>query len=198
MKRYFTIALLAGLCSAPASAQKIPAGSAPMIDGKHHNDEWNDARDIQLPNGFHLYLKENDQFVFVSLASRGDSIGYVSLFIETESSPITDLHSSARLGERTLFDGRFYEWNEIFPDDNWFNNREWISNYAWFKCRPSGCSDLRFAPAKEFQISRDKFKGKHWKIFVVYSYIHNGAWENGKFPLSAVETKSEGWISILI
>lgn len=197
MKRLLIITLLLILYSSCLLAQKIPDGKAPMIDGNHVKNEWTDAKNIELGDGFHLYIKKNDEFVFASVASAGDSIGYVSLYIETGSTTITDLHSSARLGERTLLDGRFKEWNEIFPADSWFNNRGWISNYAMFKCRPGGCSNLKFAPIKEFQISRDKFSGNQWKLFLVYSYVRNGKWENGKFPLSATETKSEGWITLV-
>jgi hypothetical protein len=194
MKSLLALYLVLLLSSHYIFAQKIPGGSAPMIDGKHDAKEWDDARDIQLSNGFHLYIKKNDSFIFAAVVSPGDSIGYVSLYIETESTPITDLHSSARLGERTITDGRFKEWNEIFPDDSWFNNRDWISNYAWFKCRPPGCTNLKFAPSKEFQISRARFSGKQLKIFLVYSYIRQGKWENGKFPPNGTETKSDRWI----
>jgi hypothetical protein len=199
MKTYATLLTLLFIFSGSLlSAQKIPSGSAPMIDGKIELNEWSDATDVVLINGFHLYAKKNKDYIFISVASQGDSIGYVSLYVETESTPITDLHSSARLGERSYIDGHFKEWNEIFPDDRWFNNKDWISNYAWFKCRPGGCSNLKFAPAKEFQISRSKFVGKQWKVFLMYSYIRSGKWENGQFPSSSTELKSVGWITLTL
>jgi hypothetical protein len=73
----------------------IPAGAAPVIDGRITAEEWADAALTYMDDGTELSWLSSDGYLY--LAVRADAVGSVNLLVAT-SGEVRILHSSAALG----------------------------------------------------------------------------------------------------
>jgi len=125
-------------------ALTIPLGRAILPDGRVDADEWRDARAIDAAPDVRLYLKRDDQFLYVAVVRSAPAIFGVNLYLAaSDTARSLNLHASAKLGERQ---GRAGAW----PEWVWWNNAGWTANVA----RGESFTERRFLPdtAKEFQI----------------------------------------------
>jgi hypothetical protein len=102
-----SIKLVAVLLFAVSSAfavdpVRLPRGKEVMIDGKITSREWSDAATVDLGHDAKLLVKQskNDVYLAVELP-KGRNMS-IDLFFADSDNVITNLHSSAKLGERTL------------------------------------------------------------------------------------------------
>ncbi len=170
----------------------VPQGKPIMLDGKLSAGEWSDARQLQFGAFARLYCKQNNNDVLLAIQLLESKTGTVDLYLSS-SGKLYDLHASAKLGERTLENGRWpEEWN-------WWNNEGWVASVS----RPDDWSKPSFKDetVREFQLSRNRFPGKEWKIFV--ELITSGEaksaaskWKTSRFPAEASNASDKDWITL--
>jgi hypothetical protein len=109
----------------------------------------------------------------------------VDLYIDDGTQPITDLHASARLGERVP---RKEGWSN--DDWNWANNRNWVANVSRIKSwEPRQFFDEN---VREYQIARSRFPAKKWRVMLdVMKREADGEWSTTAFPMGANNTKPD-------
>ncbi|MGZ4815377.1 MAG: hypothetical protein ACXVZV_08205 [Terriglobales bacterium] len=160
-----------------------------MLDGKLSAREWADAQTIALGDVARLYVKENNRDVLLALEYLKADNFTVDLYLSNAAGHIYDLHSSAKLGERTLKDGYWPEgWN-------WWNNDRWTATVS----RPDSFENRTFRDQKvrEFQISRERFPGTTWKVYFEFmSPAAQPNWSTSRYPAKASNTSDEHWIAL--
>jgi hypothetical protein len=132
----------------------IPAGRAALADGRLEPGEWADARELAAAPGVRLYLKHDEQFLYLAVVRAPQAFFGVNLYLGAgETADYLNLHASAKLGERR---GRAGAW----PDWAWWNNDGWAANLT----RGVSFEERRFLPdtAKEFQIRRRRLPGREF------------------------------------
>jgi hypothetical protein len=177
------ILLAIGYCSNAYAQDKIqvPRGKAILIDGKFSAGEWQDAAEKTVSDSVKLYVKTSEHYVFICVRLMAENSFFVDLYLSTSNKEIHNLHASAKLGERLLKENDYPEWQ-------WWNNRDWSANVS----RVLSFDERKFLPdeVKEFQISRERFKGNQWlTMFEIYTGGTAKA-----FPTNTTNKKTENWL----
>jgi hypothetical protein len=156
-------AVLAGLPLRVAVGQagaprpvRIPAGRAALADGRLELGEWADARELAAAPDVRLYLKHDDQYLYLAVVRAQPAIFGVNLYLDAaETADYINLHASAKLGERR---GRVEAW----PEWAWWNNEGWAANLT----RAVSFEERRFLPdtVKEFQIRLRRLPGREFAL----------------------------------
>lgn len=166
--------------------QRVPFDeNSVMIDGRVSPGEWNNALALKVNDSTTLFLKQDkhDIFICVHLASSKPAMVMVDLFI-TDGKEMVNLHSSAKLGERT-FD------SETYGEFSWWNNDSWTATVA----RLDKIEERRFLrdEAKEFQLSKSRFDSKEFRLMFDISYPTNLKMH---FPVDATEDLTRKWVKL--
>src|SRR5437868_15311213 len=91
---------------------RVPRGTVVMVDGKISAKEWSDATSVDAGRGAKLIAKQSADYVYLAVELPQDKNTSIDLYIAGADGLITDLHSSAKLGERTLS-------GKTWPDGDW-------------------------------------------------------------------------------
>jgi hypothetical protein len=158
-----------------------------MLDGKISRKEWSDARSFNAGELARLYVKQNNNDVLIAVEYLKADNFTVDLHLAPADGQVYDLHSSAKLGERVLKDNH---WPEEWT---WWNNDRWVATFS----RVDSWEKRSFVGEKvrEFQISRDRFPGKRWKIFLELMAPVDNDWKTFRYPDAASSTSTRDWIS---
>ena len=134
----------------------VPAGRAVLADGRMELGEWADARELAAGLGVRLYLKHDDQYLYLAVVRAESAFFGANLYLGvSQAADYLNLHASAKLGERR---GRAGAW----PDWTWWNNEGWTANLT----RGESFEERRFLPdtAKEFQIRLRRLPGREFAL----------------------------------
>ncbi len=160
-----------------------------MLDGKLSDSEWKDAKIVPLGDLARLYVKQNNNDVLIAIEYLKANTFTADLYVSAGHGHIYDLHSSAKLGERTLVNGAWSdEWN-------WWNNDRWVATVS----RPDVFETHKFLDQKvrEFQISRQRFPGRAWKIYLEFMTPAQPQWTTSCYPANARNTSDQYWMVLL-
>jgi hypothetical protein len=166
--------------------QQVPFDeTSVMIDGRITPGEWDKALACKVNDSTTLYFKQDRQniFICVHISSVRPAMVMVDLFI-TDGKELVNLHSSAKLGERT-FD------SETYGDFSWWNNDAWTATIA----RLDKIEERRFLrdEAKEFQLSKSRFDSKEFRLMFEIIYPVNYKMH---FPIEATNDFSKKWLQL--
>jgi hypothetical protein len=183
------LAALMFLITSHSSAQHItvPRGTPVMVDGKISPGEWRDAKSVASGDS-RIWVKQASGFVFIAVQFPADAHGFTDLMISTAPGQRIDLHASAKLGERTMSGHGWTEWK-------WWNNEGWTANVS----RVDSFDNKVFFPEKvrEYQIRRDRFPAKTWKVMVQLSIEgKDGAYHQIALPENANENVTSTWLQL--
>lgn len=169
------------------STLRVPSGKPAMVDGKIAQGEWSDAKTIEFGTKARLYAKHSRDYVWLAIEALDGDNGALDLYLGTPDGAIYNLHSSAKLGERTLTSAKW-------PDFTWWNNNGWVSNFS----RVDSWKPPSFFPEKvrEYQISRSRFPGREWKLMLELMTPAKPEWQTHKFPADAENTTTKNWINL--
>jgi hypothetical protein len=134
----------------------IPRGQAALADGRLEPGEWTDARELAAAPDARLYLKHDDQFLYVAVVRPGAAFFGANLYLSAvQAAEYLNLHASAKLGERRGRGGAWPEWV-------WWNNEGWAANLT----RAESFEARRFLPdtVKEFQIRLRRLPGREFAL----------------------------------
>jgi hypothetical protein len=169
----------------------VPGGTTVMVDGKMSPGEWSDAAAIEAGSGAKLFAKRSANYVYLAVELPKDRNMSVDLYIAGADGVITDLHSSAKLGERTLS-------SKTWPSDwVWWNNVDWIANVSRFDSfvPPNFLTEN----VREFQIDRSRFKGSSWRVMLEIRLLkpqRGGIESTIIFPKSATNIDVSEWLEL--
>lgn len=180
----YTLTML--LVSLAVVAQQVPFDDhSVMIDGRISPGEWNNSLALAVNDSTTLFVKQDKQDIFICIyvAAPRPSMVMVDLFI-TDGKEMVNLHSSAKLGERT-FD------SETYGEFSWWNNDGWTATIA----RLDKIEERRFLrdEAKEFQLSKARFDSKDFRLMFDISYPANVKMH---FPLEATPDFTKNWLRL--
>lgn len=180
------------LLSASLSAQSLTVtpGKPIMLDGKIVSEEWADAKTVQLGDFARLYVKQNNSDVLLAIEYLEADTFTVDVFLSQGDGKLYDLHSSAKLGERTLKNGR---WSDEWT---WWNNDRWVATVS----RVDSWEKRTFLnqTVREFQISRSRFPGKQWKVSFEFMTQAQPAWTTTRFPAEAANASDKNWLTLIL
>lgn len=171
----------------------VPQGKPIMLDGKISPGEWSDAKQLSagdFARFARLYFKQSNNDVLIAIQLLKSKNGTLDLYLSPGDDRIYDLHASAKLGERELDKGK---WPEEWT---WWNNDHWVANVS----RPDDWNKQTFKDenVREFQISKDRFTGKEWKIFLEVMTPAELAWQTTPFPVGADNMSYKNWIVLKV
>jgi hypothetical protein len=169
--------------SSGQSSMLIPRMEKPiMMDGKFDAKEWEGSIEIMTNDSVSILLYQSQEFVYIAVRSLHSSpqIMEVDLYLQLNTSTLTNLHASAKLGER-VYNGKNY------GDWNWWNNKNWVANIARLDKLPSG---FLFDEVKEFQISKELLPNNSIRIMLTTGYPFKM-----NFPESAEINNTAKWLS---
>lgn len=166
--------------------QQVPFDeTSVMIDGRISPGEWSNALAFRVNDSTTLFVKQDKQniFICVYVAAARPALVMVDLYI-TDGKELVNLHSSAKLGERT-FD------SDTYGEYSWWNNDAWTATIA----RLDKIEERRFLrdDAKEFQLSKVRFDSKEFRLMFDISYPVNFKMH---FPIDATNDFSKKWIQL--
>jgi hypothetical protein len=164
---------------------RVPYGKPVMLNGQI-DASWNDAASIELSGSATLYAKQSEEYVWLALKLKNDD-GAVDLYISPPDGLMYDLHASAKLGERQYRGGRWTDWN-------WWNNQGWVANIS----RVDSFEARTFLPTnvREFQISKVRFPGTQWKMFVEFLIPAEPEWKVIPYPRGCTNGDTKGWLML--
>jgi hypothetical protein len=133
-----------------------------------------------------LYFKQNNNDVLIAIQFLKSKTGTADLYLKSADGQIHDLHASAKLGEHQLTNG---EWPEEWT---WWNNDRWVANVS----RPDDWSKRTFKDenVREYQISRDRFPGKEWKILFELMTPSEPKWLTTAYPSNTNNRSDKNWM----
>ena len=139
-----------------------------LLDGQLSPDEWSDAVAVPIGGSIRLLVKQTGGHLFLAVATGTRVPRPVDVFLEDAAGGLHQLHASAQIGERTLPDTLWTDWDR--PAWRWGNHIDWIANETKVDSeRPSTQPfSARVYPTDgtEFQIRRSRFPGGRWRIRV--------------------------------
>jgi len=161
-----------------------------MVDGQLGNREWSDAAQFSLGDRARVFVKQRDGYVYIAIEWLTGDMFTVDAYLAPADGKLYDLHSSAKIGERTLQNGA---WPEEWT---WWNNSGWVANWS----RVDQWKPVKFMPEKvrEFQIARERFAGDKWKIMFELMAPADPNWKTYTFPPEAKNNSAENWITLLL
>jgi hypothetical protein len=164
---------------------RAPNGKHIMPDGKCGEEEWEDASEKAVGDKFKLLFKKTREYVYICVKPSKEVRFAVDLYVAPEDKKLYTLHVSAKLGERVLEGEKWKEWTVDWP---WWEISDWWANTL----RPADFQKREFLPhrAIEFQIGRNRFIGKEWRVMLDLS---SGS---TLFPEKADNLKTETWVKL--
>jgi hypothetical protein len=162
----------------------VPKGRLVLLDGRLGPEEWRDARKVEVSSSVSLYLKQDDQYLYVAVEHKTPMVFGVNLYFDTgDPHRYLNLHASAKLGERYGHSGEWPEWA-------WWNNEGWAANVA----RAISFEERKFMPdaAKELQISRTRL-GKSRLLMRLDIETSSGAQD---MPEEGLERDGKHWLEL--
>lgn len=185
MRHLLALSLLAFTVAhaAPNVQSTVPFGRAPMPDNHFSTEEWLGAGRVEMPGGAQLLLLQNDEYIFICVKSPKPAVFGVDLYISDSAGRLVDLQASSFLGERTSESGKWPEWT-------WWNNDGWTATIVPYLLK-EGHPQFLTTTAKEFQLSKRRFRGKNYLIRLAYQFGRDGA--PLIFPVGAPEFDPVNW-----
>jgi hypothetical protein len=163
----------------------VPKGTPVLVDGTLANGEWRDAAVHQMGEFARLYAKQADDCVLLAIELTRAPTGSLDLFLAPADGRLYDLHSSAKLGEKTLEGAA---WRE---DWTWWNQHDWVANVSRFDTfEPRHFLDQ---PVREFQIRRARFRGDIWRIRAIQTPPD---WQTTVYPTGSSPIDPSGWLTL--
>jgi hypothetical protein len=134
--------------ASPRYEYYVPPGKAVLVDGKLERDEWSDAKQFVASESISIFFKRDHKYLYIAVKPKAGLFS-VDLYLVQNAGSVSDLHASAKLGERQGMFGNF-------PDWIWWNNRGWVANVS----RVKTFEPREFLPdeAKEYQITMSRFR----------------------------------------
>jgi hypothetical protein len=188
MKVFLILAIIILLIDASDAQQiKLPQSKkSVLIDGRVERAEWQEAEVIQIKDSLWLYLKQDEQNIYLCLTAKSRLPVLTSVdFFVTRSNELLNLHASAKLGERLLGkDNSYGEWN-------WWNNRLWYANVV----KPDNWQTRTFLrdEAKEFQLRKRLFDSNKFRLMLIIEDPKEFALT---YPEKASSFNAENWIEL--
>jgi hypothetical protein len=188
MKEFLTLAIIILLVNFSEAQQiKLPQlKNSVLIDGRVEKLEWEEAASIQVKDSLWLYLKQDDQNIYLCLTAKNKVPVLTSVdFYVTRGNELYNLHASAKLGERFLGkDNSYGEWN-------WWNNRLWYANVV----KPDDWQTRSFLKdeAKEFQLRKSFFPSNRFRLMLIVEDPKSLAIT---YPDKASPLNAENWIEL--
>jgi len=99
-----------------------------MLDGQIDDEEWADAKEVQIDDQSHLLLKEDAHYYYLGIRSDLDKPLYVDLFLQLPAQ-LFNVHASSQLGQRML-EGT--DWSDAEPATKWGETLGWYANEVRF------------------------------------------------------------------
>lgn len=148
-----------------ALAAAIASGEAPrpiLLDGSCGEDAWRAAARTEVGEGVALLVMQDPGNLYLCWTLPPDARG-VDLYLQAPDGSMHNLHTSARVGERTRGTAGWPEWR-------WENHIGWFSPpYSFTGARRLDdgtlAYDFALTPAKEMQVSKDRFGRGRWRIY---------------------------------
>lgn len=195
--------LSAGLClcllASPAVAvPSLSIGDAGpvLLDGRCEAGEWADAARHAVSDRISLLLQQDERFLYVCVLSPEESMNTLDVYLQAADRPgLVNLHASAQVGQRTRGE-------DGWPDYVWWNHEGWYSPAVPYigiqrdgeRVRP------QFKPGipREMQIEKSRFGAYPWRVMFVVGGERDeaGNWINRRFPESAGEDSTDGWLRL--
>jgi hypothetical protein len=179
------------LASAVILGLMAPPSAAPvLLDGRCDTAEYTRAERRNLDHGVILHAMHDREFITLCAALPADSLGTMDLYLQSPGGgPITNLHISAQVGERTYAKGEDPPWQ-------WGNFQGWYGPPVAFSgtgLRPDGGPYATFADAKgrEIRLSKARFGQGPWRMRLELRAIGPGKANEVRLP----ETPGE-WITL--
>jgi hypothetical protein len=166
----------------------VPHGRSVMIDGKISGNEWADAAHVELGAGGRLFFKTSGQYVYLAIRLPSNRSGFVDLYLAPGDGKLYDLHSSAKLGQRVFSGTDWPEWS------TWWNNSGWVANVS----RVESFDQKKFLGenVREFQIDRNYFPGREWRIMLEISIANGNDYVVASFPQRANKANTAAWLVV--
>ena len=186
-----TVGIGGMLPETPEEIIHLSVGKPVMVDGNIEPGEWSDAVQVKMPNDARLYLKASGEFVYLAVQFPASRSGFTDLYIAPAGGSLSDLHASAKLGERQFDNHKWPEWS------NWWNNEGWVANVS----RVDSFEKRTFlvANVREYQIKRSRFPGHEWRLMLDMSLESKGGqYTVTRFPTSASDSNPEKWLRVQI
>ena len=158
-----------------------PSSDPVLLDGRCDPAEYAKAESRDLDHGIMFHAMHNEHFITLCAALPPDSLGTMDLFLQApEGGPITNLHISAQVGERTYNEGENPEWT-------WGNHQGWYGPPVAFSgtaMRPDRTPRATFADAtgREIRLSKARFGKGPWKMRLELRAIGPGKANSLRLP----------------
>lgn len=149
------------------SCQKKNEIAPPLVDGKIDEYKKLGVKPITLPDNIHLFIYQNEHFVWVAYDYPENSYGTLDMEIQTNAieKPI-NLHVSAQLGQWEI--GNEEQRPKNGTSELWWEIEGWYANEVWANGvnRSKEPHRIKFknAKAREVQLSKEHFGKGEWKI----------------------------------
>lgn len=140
-----------------------PSSDPVLLDGRCEPAEYAKAETRDLDHGVVFHALHDEHFITLCASLPPDSLGTMDLYLQSpEGGPITNLHISAQVGDRTYREGEN-------PDWTWGNHQGWYGPPVAFSGtlrRPDGSPGATFANAtgREIRLSKARFGKGPWKM----------------------------------
>ena len=166
MRAICLLLIQAALAAAPETVVPKVAGGAMRADGRLEAHEWDGAESVPLTDGGILRVKQVQGRLWLAIAPEARHATYVDLFLQTEDGVVHNLHASLQWGERIVSGNK---WTDTTPATAWGPPAHWRANrieYAPGGRDAAEATRANFKPyeAHEYGISRQKFRGRTWRI----------------------------------
>jgi hypothetical protein len=177
------IALAASLAAqeTPATRVRPGRGNAVMLNGFFGGGEWDDAREVDLGDGYRLLVKHDRRSLFLSIRFPAKVRHSGCELYLADATGIASYHVSSALGRRTW---RKSAWSEYaWQPDSWSANliQTIVEDGKTKVLEPEGF---------EYQIDRSNFEGHPVRIRIE---LRRPA---AVFPKGTSDTKSDGWLTL--
>lgn len=160
----------------------------PMVDGKKLEYKKLGIEPILIAENVHLYLFQNESYVWISYDFPKGSFGTLDMILESPKleSPI-NIHVSAQLGEWPINDPKK---QPSSPTSNlWWDIKGWTANTLWVNGIDTisyNTPELKFknGEIRELQLSKDRFGKGEWKLKLKINAIKDidGDFFNFEYP----------------
>ncbi|MFC2120600.1 hypothetical protein ACFLTI_03295 [Bacteroidota bacterium] len=187
---------------------KVPNASAVpvLIDGLFSENEWNDAREIQMSDNYTLYLKKKQGHVFLGIKIIPFYSQIIELYISPDKERIYHFHASAQIGEILIKSDSDWE-NQQF---RWGNSNGWYANeIRWDQYKRDSLQNVKVADNEafmqsmykfegfEFQILKSKFKTNKWRIMLEIPGPPD--YENPfTYPTGSEKRNTDTWMELIL
>lgn len=160
-----------------------PSSDPVLLDGRCDPAEYAKSESRDLDHGVVFHAMHDEHFVTLCADLPPDSLGTMDLYLQSESGgPITNLHISGQVGERTYMEGEDPEWK-------WGNHQGWYGPPVAFRGmtkRPDGSDRASFADAsgREIRLSKGRFGKGPWKLRIELRAIGPGKANVVRMPIA--------------